>query len=124
MSEINQDVIDEAQRLEALHPNDVILVFDADGIYHYVSANREKLMGFTREETYGRHYSDFVTPDYVSHAQLSLDHTVLTGESIDSGVILLAKSGQPLYFRTVGTSVDDPGEGEFVIVRARFIREL
>lgn len=119
MSSLHSSIIREAQRLEALYPDDMILVFDTEGFYHYASPNREQIMGYTREETYGRHFSDFVTQDYVTHAELNLNNTVLTGESIESGVAITTKSGRQLHFRTVAHPITDPDtEQEFMIVRA------
>lgn len=115
-------IINEATKLENLHPNEMILVFDCDGYYHYASENREKILGYSRDETYGRHYSDFVAPDYVSHAKLGLDGSILTGESTDSGIVLISKSGRPLRFRTIGVPITDPSdECEYLIVRARLV---
>ena len=48
---------------------DIICSLDNDGCYVQISAAAERIWGFKVEEIIGRHYSDFVTPDFMIPTQ-------------------------------------------------------
>lgn len=124
MDTLHPVIIEQAKKIEAIYPEDVVVVFDSDGLYRYASDSRERLMGYTRKETYGRHYQDFVVPDYMSHVQLTWDDTTLTGQSIESIVVLKKKSGDLARFRTVAWATNDPDSGSmYMIVKSHLVPE-
>lgn len=61
-------------RYRALFENakDPIYVHDLSGIYLSVNPAAEKLSGYARDEILGKHFSDFIAPEYIEQLNASL----------------------------------------------------
>ena len=124
MKPLHPKILAQVATLESRFPQDIIVVYDDKGMYRYVSANRQAIMGYSAAETLGHHYKDFVVPEYMAHVKLTWDDTALTGQSIESTVMLRKKSGQTARFRTVAWAVSHPETGDFyMIVKSRPMTE-
>jgi PAS domain S-box-containing protein len=61
---------------------DAFYVHDIDGIYTSVNRATEKLLGYSREQIVGKHFSEFMTPDHARHVQRQLHKKMQsTGET-------------------------------------------
>jgi PAS domain S-box-containing protein len=73
---------------------DVMYVHDLKGRYTSVNRAAEKLLGFSRAEIVGRHYSNFVAPSHLKYPRENfckkLDYEVETNYEVD----LIAKNGR------------------------------
>jgi PAS domain S-box-containing protein len=124
MNTLHPSIMNKVKNLESLYPRDIVVVYDTHGRYQYVSSNREQIMGYTPDETYGRHYQDFVAPDYLSHVNLTWTDTSLTGESIDSTVLLIKKSGELARFRTTAVVATEAiSNDEYIIVKSQLVAD-
>lgn len=63
------------------HPDAVVTVIDADGIFRYVSPSVQLVAGYTPADQVGCHFADFYSPLDAAHFQLAFNDAELYGVS-------------------------------------------
>lgn len=81
---------------------------DVDGRYTYVSRRVEQVLGYAREEMYGRKPTEFMPPGEVEQLQATLGETVANGEPFRNIEIRsLARSGSLVWQLVSGVPIRD-----------------
>ena len=73
---------------------DAIYVHDLDGTYTSVNRAAEELSGYTREEILGRHFTQFVAPEYLDQVRDCLLSKLVTEGETTYQVDVIAKDGR------------------------------
>lgn len=87
----NREMLDKLEESEALHrfivhnSPDLLYMLDPDGYFVFVNKNTVKLLGYSRKEILGKHYTDIVYPRDVERAKLFFNNGVLpqNGKSLE-----------------------------------------
>jgi PAS domain S-box-containing protein len=110
----------EAQyRLLAESMGDVVTLHAADGAYLYVSPSRERVLGWTLEETLGATYGRFVHPDDLERVRGTLDR-LAGGEPTVVVWRALCKDGSWKWLETTATPVvGDDGRLASIVASSR-----
>lgn len=87
----NREMLDKLEESEALHrfivhnSPDLLYMLDRDGYFVFVNKNTIKLLGYSRKEIIGKHYTEVVYPKDVERAKLFFNNGVLpqSGKSLE-----------------------------------------
>jgi PAS domain S-box-containing protein len=101
-------LLEQARRLTAEHPNDIIAFYSLDSKLRYASPSHLTILGYTEAEALGQPWTRFIAPEDRSHADLSGSATMLHGRSIEFGFHALTKYGERVSMRGVAWLRADP----------------
>ncbi len=104
-------------QLEALNRVQAVIRFGLDGTILDANANFLKVMGYTHDETVGRHHSMFVDRDYAqSPAYREFWQQLMRGEFVSGEFRRIAKNGEPVWLQASYNPVfDQNGQLLYVI---------
>jgi methyl-accepting chemotaxis protein len=99
-------VADTLQLHQGLTDAQCLVVYDPEGTIVEVNDNYAQMMGYTREEVLGRHFSDFMHPDYVDTKKYEeFVEEVRRGE-VTSGIFRrFRKDGSAIFLQTQFSAV-------------------
>jgi PAS domain S-box-containing protein len=88
----------------------------------WASDSHEDLLGYDPMELVGVHWRDIVDKADHAHKEIMLNDALLTGDSMQIGFHLIAKSGQRRYVKVIDTLYDDPdSEEKYVLCRSTHV---
>jgi PAS domain S-box-containing protein len=89
-------VRESEERYRELFENskDAFYVHDVNGVYTSVNRAAEKLSGYRREEIIGKHFSEFMTPEYARQVQRQLNKKLETGGETTYEIELINRKGR------------------------------
>ena len=73
---------------------DAFYVHDMDGIYTSVNRAAEKLSGYSRDQIVGKHFSEFMTPEYARQVQRQLQKKLESAGETSYDIEMITKKGR------------------------------
>ena len=73
---------------------DAFYVHDMDGIYTSVNRAAEKLSGYSRDQIVGKHFSEFMTPEYARQVQRQLQKKLESAGETSYEIEMITKKGR------------------------------
>ena len=73
---------------------DAFYVHDMNGVYVSVNRAAEKLSGYSREEIIGKHYSEFMTPEYARQVQRQLQKKLESAGETTYDIEMITRKGR------------------------------
>lgn len=90
------------------HP-DGVYSFDLEGHFHSCNTAMEQMTGFSRDQVFGKHFSEFVDPGYREMTQAAFDKA-RSGEAITYQTVGLHADGHPYHLEIINFPVVIRGE--------------
>jgi PAS domain S-box-containing protein len=123
MEESIKSPLDYAKKTAKKCPDDIVSLFSLDNLCRYASPSHEAILGVTPEDAIGRPWTDFVSPEDHSHAQLAGDDAMLNGQSIEFGFRAQAKSGERVPLRGIARIIVDPANRQpYLLFHAQVVK--
>jgi PAS domain S-box-containing protein len=114
----------ELYRLMAENTRDLVALLGADLKYIYVSPSREKLLGYSPQETIGKLPTEFSHPDDRKNVALAFKKAVRSGSSSQSTYRVMSKDGKEFWFEAlISPILDDKGKVTRLLSASRDITE-
>jgi PAS domain S-box-containing protein len=114
----------ELYRLMAENTSDLVALLGADLKYIYVSPSREKLLGYSPQETIGKLPTEFSHPDDRKDVALAFKKALRSGSPTQSTHRVMAKDGKEFWFEALISPIpDDKGKVTRLLAASRDITE-
>lgn len=89
--------------------NDVLFAIDRDGVFTYVSPTIRQITGFHPEEVVGRHFSEFVLPQYAPALAAEMREMAAGGAAVPAEFEVHQRSGGSLWVNSLSRPIHVDG---------------
>ena len=114
----------ELYRLMAENTRDLVALLGADLKYIYVSPSRERLLGYSQQETIGKLPTEFCHPDDRKNVALAFKKAVRSGTPTQTTYRVMAKDGRELWLEALISPIaDDKGKVTRLLTASRDVTE-
>jgi PAS domain S-box-containing protein len=114
----------EMYRLMTENTRDLVALLDADLKYIYASPSREKLLGYSSQETIGKRPTEFCHPDDRKDVALAFKKALRSGSPSQSIYRVMAKNGKEFWFEALISPITgDKGKVTRLLTASRDITE-
>ncbi len=102
LEEVNQEMLEKLEESEALHrfivhhSPDLLYMLDPGGYFVFVNKNTVKLLGYSRKEIIGKHYTEVVYQKDVERAKLFFNNGILPQKGKNLEIRLQGKKQKSL----------------------------
>jgi PAS domain S-box-containing protein len=108
MNEERTTPFDQAKKLVAKRPDDIVALYSFDDRCCYASPSHETILGISPTEMIGKKWTEVVAPEDHDHADLAGNDAFLNGQSIEFGLSAVTRSGSRVPLRGVARITTDP----------------
>lgn len=120
----NLEMLEKLEESEALHrfivhnSPDLLYMLDPDGYFVFVNKNTVKLLGYSRKEIVGKHYSEVIYPKDLERAKLFFNNGILpqSGKSLELR-LQGKKANQLLHVAIRAINIERKNTGGFKLSR-------
>jgi diguanylate cyclase (GGDEF)-like protein/PAS domain S-box-containing protein len=115
----NKAIIEKLEESEALHrfivhnSPDLLYMLDRDGRFVFVNKNTIRLLGYSRKNLIGRHYSDIVHAQDVRRADFYFNSNQLRQNAKNLNLRLRTKDGKILYVEVRAINIEKKPTGGY-----------
>jgi PAS domain S-box-containing protein len=82
--EIPKDILSRVEQEARNHPDALVALASAEGVFMYVSPSVKKILGHDRDFAIGKSYTELYPPLEAAHIGLTIQDALLRGESVQT----------------------------------------